>query len=256
MRRLFLIPLFLSSASISFALNASDSASNYGGDWTDGSNAGTGFLDWSISSNGGTGGSAGVFIGDSTAGAGDVNTGGSSFGIYANGAADSSVEAIRSFSSALSTNDQFSFDFAVNFTDGNRGFNLRTGGSSIVGLNIFTGDATVSTSFTNTPSVAQTFDYGGGDQMLRAVILVISPSSVNYQISRTSSEGNQGILFAGSVSEIVGSIDNFNFYINGDASPNSDPENLYFNKLEVIPESSTYGLILATLALATVARRR
>ena len=54
---------------------------------------------------------------------------------------------------------------------------------------------------------------------------------------------------------LSGPIDNFKFYVS--ETDNAIPENnLYFNNLEVIPEFSSFGMILGALALATVARRR
>ena len=51
MIRLILLPLLLSSASVSFAFKASDNASNYGSGWTDLSNNGTGFNPWGFTAD-------------------------------------------------------------------------------------------------------------------------------------------------------------------------------------------------------------
>ena len=75
--------------------------------------------------------------------------------------------------------------------------------------------------------------------MIEAVLEVISSSSINYKISRTSSSGYQGILFSGTVTGIVGSIDNFQFYNTG--SNGGDQNNLYFNNLKVVPEPHAYA---------------
>ena len=236
-------------ASSAFALTASDNASNYGVGWTDGS-FGTGFAAWSLSNNDGGGSApfAGNFIGDSTAGASDINTGTSqSFGLYANPGAAISI-AIRSFSTALSVGDQFSFDLGVNYNDGNKGFNLRTAGDSIFNFNVGGGASVSSDNATIIPGAGLGYDYGGNDVMIEAMLEVISSSSINYQISRTSSLGYQGILFSGTVTGIVGSIDNSNSTIL--ARMVEIRANLYFNNLKVVPEPHAYAVLGESVGLA------
>jgi len=236
---------------------ASDNAGNYTS-WTDGSNQGTGFLDWSLSDNNdGTTLFAGHFLGDSTAGAGDINTGGQSFGMYAN-PSGAFATAIRSFSSALSVNDQFSFQMAVNFDNGNKGFNLRTAGDSIFNFNIGGGASVSSPNATLTAGPGAGYDYGGGDAMIDVVFQVISANEINYEIIRASSQGNQGTLFSGSVTGITGAIDNFEFYIS-DTDAGGAPENdLYFNNLEVgvVPEPNAIALFFGCIAATWLASRR
>ncbi|WOO41355.1 hypothetical protein [Rubellicoccus peritrichatus] len=238
-----------------FALTASDNASNYGGGWTNGSNQGTGFGTWSLNSDGGTSGFAGNFLGDSTAGAGDINTAGNSFGLFANQDAGAFSTATRSFSSALTTNDQFTAQIALNFDNGNKGFNLRTGTDNILGFNVGSGGS-INTAFTDNPITAQ-YDYGGNDAVIDISILVTSASSVQYTVSRTSSAGLQGILFNGSITGIAGSIDNFEFYNSG--TDNGDPQNnLYFNSIAVnpVPEPSFYAALGGIVALGIALLRR
>jgi len=75
------------------------------------------------------GGAAGRFIGDSTLGAGDINTGGKSFGLYANGGGTPTpyAAATRKFAKpTLTTGDVLSFKISMNHRSaGNRGFDLR-----------------------------------------------------------------------------------------------------------------------------------
>ncbi|HOW96715.1 MAG TPA: leucine-rich repeat domain-containing protein [Kiritimatiellia bacterium] len=101
-----------------------DSAANYGGGWTNGSNGGGGFAAWSISGDAG-GGWAGNGIWDS------ANAGlsmGSAFGYVAKGAG-SYINLDRSFSQAMNTGDVFSIDLGLNYdagAGGSKGFALRT----------------------------------------------------------------------------------------------------------------------------------
>jgi hypothetical protein len=165
--------------------------------------------------------------------------------------------AVRSFSSALSVNDQFSFQMAVNFDNGNKGFNLRTAGDSIFGFNVGGGGSVSSANATLNPDPGGGYDYGGGDAMLDVVLQVTSANSLDYEISRVSSDGIQGILFSGSVSGVTASIDNFEFY-NTDTDDGSAGNNLYFNnlKVSVVPEPSIYALLFGCTAMFWIALRR
>lgn len=274
MKKTYLALLFPVLATGAYALNASDDASNYTSvTWVDGSNFGTGFGTWSFNNNDdpGNGLFAGRFLGSSTDGAGDINTGTSpsqSFGMYANPNSVNlgTVEepnfvtpfstASRTFSSALSVNDQFSFDFALQNDNGNKGFNVFAGGAQAFGFNVGFG-AQVNTAFTNNSSIAN-YDFGGGDAMLQAVLTVLSTSSISYEIRRTSGSGLQGILFSGTISGITNPLDSFEFYISGTDGGGSAANNLYFNSLSVseVPEPSAFALLAGCLALATCLMRR
>lgn len=239
------------------AQTASDNASNYTS-WTDGSNQGTGFAGWSLNSN--NNGStlfAGHFLGDSASGAGDINTGGQSFGMYANPSGAFST-AIRSFSSALTLNDQFTFQMAVNFDNGNKGFNLRTAGDSIFNFNVGGGGSVSSPNATLAAGPGAGYDYGGNDAVIDVTLQMLSASSLSYDISRTSSQGFQGTLFSGNVTGISGSVDNFEFYVSDTDAGGAPQNNLYFNDLEVsvVPEPSSYALLAGLLGLMGVMVRR
>ena len=101
-----------------------DSAANYGGVWTNGSNGGGGFGAWSLSANSGEG----------WAGNGIWNSGnaflnmGEAFGFVAKGV-DSFITLDRAFSTVLAVGDTFRLDLGLNFdsgSGGNKGFVLRT----------------------------------------------------------------------------------------------------------------------------------
>lgn len=241
----------------SYALEASDDASAYGSSWSNGSNFGTGFGAWDLSDNNNDDTTiyAGSFIGDSTAGAGDINTGANqSFGLYAN-PSTAYMNATRSFSSSLVANDRFTAKLALNNNNGNKGLVLRSGTDEVVGFNV--GNTTeINTDFTNNATTAVTYDYGGDDAMIDVVIQVINATSLSYEISRTSSQGSQGVLFTGTVSGITAAIDNVKFYISG--TDNGDQNNLYFNSLSVtnVPEPAHSVLALAAVTLLVVSIRR
>jgi hypothetical protein len=250
--------LALFSVVHSYGLSASDDAAAYGSTWSDGSNFGSGFNAWDLSSNNHDGSTnyAGAFIGDSTAGAGNINTGtNQSFGLYAN-PGTAYIDATRSFASSFSANDRFTLKLGVNFTDGNKGFVLRSGTDEVVGFNV--GATTeIITDFTDTATVAN-YDYGGNDAVIDVVIQVINAGSLSYQISRTSSQGIQGMLFSGTVSNITSAINNLKFYNSG--TTGGDQNNLYFNSLNVtnVPEPaySVLALASAALLLVWIVRRR
>ncbi len=249
----------LASVLVSTALwasPASDNASNYGGGWTDGSNGGSGFLNWSLNNNNGTSGAAaGNFLGSSTDGAGDINVSGNSFGLYANSDGGAYSTAVRSFATSLSNGDQFTFDVALNYDNGNKGFNLRTAGDSVFNFNLGSGGSVSSSTATLNAGPGTGYDWGGNDAVLNFSFAMNSSTSFLYDISRTSSAGFQGTLFSGEVTGVVGNIDNFEFY-NAGTDDGSAQNNLYFNNLNVIPEPSAVLLFLSGLGMIVTIRRR
>lgn len=250
-----LLAAFLLPCIQSFALNASDEASAYGSSWSNGSNFGYGFGAWDLSDNNNDGSAifAGSFIGDSTAGAGDINTGtNQSFGLYAN-PGTAYMNAIRGFSSILVANDRFTAQLALNYNNGNKGLVLRSGTEEVVGFNV--GNTTeINTDFTNNATTAVTYDYGGDDAMIDVVVQIINANSLSYEISRISSQGSQGVLFSGTVSGITGAIDNVKFYVSDTDAGGAAQNNLYFNSLSVtnVPEPAHSVLAVAVVVLMLV----
>ncbi|NCA81657.1 MAG: hypothetical protein EOM72_02790 [Opitutae bacterium] len=116
-----------------------DSADNYGGGWSDGSNQGSGFGAWTFSHSQGTG-YAGTFIGDPAL-AGITGLGTNAFGFYANPpASGANAEVRRSFASAMPVGATFSFDWGLNWdsaAEGSyRGFSLLAGDTELVYINM------------------------------------------------------------------------------------------------------------------------
>lgn len=258
MKRLLLIPalaLGASPAAHAVTVIASDNASNYGGSWTNGSDGGTGFGAWTISSNNGGVNFAGNFLGDSTAGAGNINTGGVSFGLYAN-PISSAVNATRSFDVALASGNTFTFKFAANFDNGNKGFDFFAGGDgTVLNFNIG-GGAGVSSSMTLTPTTSAVYDYGGSDAVFDVTLTMMSSSSFFYDIRRTSSLGTQGTLFSGNVSGLTQAPTGFGFYVAGTDAGGAAQNNLYVNSLSVVPEPTTLALFSVGLAGLAIRRRK
>ena len=253
MRRLcFTLAFALVSGICTQAQTASDDASNYGGTWITGSNGGTGFSAWSISNNDNPPTNfAGSFIGDSTLGAGNINTGGVSFGLYAN-PATAAVNANRAFAVSLSSGSIFTFKLALNFDNGNKGFDFFAGGDgTVLNFNVGSG-AGVSSSMTLTPTISVVYDFGGNDAVFDITLSMTSASSFFYDISRTSSLGAQGTLFSGNVSGLTQGPTGIGFYVSGTDAGGAAQNNLYINSLSIVPEPSTYALLaIGLLGLAT-----
>lgn len=253
-KSLLVCGLMLVLSTVSHAFIASDMASNYAS-WSDASNGGTGFHAWSITGNNGGGNFAGAFLGDSTVAAGNINSGGVSFGLYANPVA-AYVDATRAFTTALSVLDVFSFQMALNYDNGNKGFDFFAGADgTVLNFNVGSG-AGVSSSQTLTPTTSVAYDYGGNDAVFDVVIAMITANSFSYTISRTSSQGAQGTLFAGTVSGLTEGPTGFGFYVAGTDAGGAAQNNLYVNNLSVVPEPATGFLVGIGLAGLTLARRR
>ena len=245
MNRLILIPLLLSSACTGFAFNASDNASNYSGGWTDLSNNGTGFNPWGFTADT----DDVVGIADSTVGAGDINTGTSSFQIASGNSGN--IDIFRSFGSgaSLGAGYVFSFDISVNYRNGNKGFDLRSAEAGVFNFNVGTDNYF----FGGTDLGAEGWVYVS-DGVYKLEFGFVTETIMNAKITRTSGEDTTRSFEIPSVA-LSGPIDNFKFYVSGTDNAQAQ-NNLYFNNLEVIPEFSAYGLILGLLAFTTVARRR
>jgi len=229
--------------------NAADAAYNLG--WTEGTDGGTPatFNPWSLTENNNNGTTvfAGYFIGDSTAGSGDINTSGKSFGVFAN-PAGAFANANRSFDSALDVGQTFSIDLAVNFRNGNKGINLYSGGTGGVQLfNFNVGSDMYSIQGTDTglaydPAsvfhLAFTQDTLGGG---------------TYSVSRGAS------VFSGSYTGDIDALRLYNAGTNGGEDGAAD--NLYANNLSItapIPEPATVLLVGPALlgGMFFVRRRR
>ena len=245
MSRLSLILILFSVASTSYALSADDNASNYGDGWTDLSNNGTGFNPWGFTADA----DDIIEIANSTAGAGDINTGINSFRIASDNGGD--LDVFRTFGggASLGAGDVFSFDLSVNYRNGNKGFDLRSSDTGIFNFNVGSDNYF----FGGTDLGAEGWVYVS-DGVYSLEFGFVTETIMNAKITRTSGSDITRSFEIPNVA-LSGPIDNFKFYVSG--TDNAQVQNnLYFNNLTVIPEPSTYGFILGILALGTRARRR
>lgn len=239
----------LAVGSTAFAQLAYDDASDvaYSGGFNDSSNGGYGFGAWTIVANQGTG-FGGAFIGNP----GDASISGmgsTAFGLYANpGASGASVDAIRSFSTALSAGQTFSFQWGLNWDadgSGNKGFSLYSGGAGGTELiNINMGGSAAITINGN----SMFSNYGAQGFVLNFQMLDANTLRV-HGIGRDGSESYDDTF------DVTGAtVDTFKFYASDLAS--GDERQPYFNNLQVVPEPSTIVLGLVGVVGLIAARRR
>lgn len=177
------------------------------------------------------GGAAGRFIGTSSAGAGDINTSGKSFGLYAN--PDTSplpyAAATRKFSKpVLTTGDVLSFKLTVNNrSPGNRGFDLKDSSSE----NIFNFDVRSGGYYVNGDNGAS-LNSSHHSNTVFTFTFTQRERQIDYLIQR---EGGIEASTSGSFTADSGTLASVRFYISGAGT--GAASNLYFNQftLTTIP---------------------
>ncbi len=228
-------------------INGSDVASNSTydlGGWITGSNGGTPgtFGSWLLTS---TGGSAGHFIGDSTTlsspGA-NINTVGESFGMF--GHSGQTAEAFRDFNgNTLEVGQTFSLDLAVNFRNGQKGFDLRDASDAVIfNFNIANDDYVVQVAATGNGSIGNAYSDNS------AFALAFTQTSLTGGTWTITRSGGMTDVDSGTYSGVA---ENFKFYEANTTGGGAAQDNLYFNNLTVIPEpsSAVLGLIGSMLLL-------
>jgi autotransporter-associated beta strand protein len=201
---------------------ATDNAGNYGGNWTNGSDGGSGFGAWGF----GVGANTGNFIGNpANDGMGTTGIGTTAFGLYATG--NQFFTGGRAFDSAMQVGDSFTFWWAMNWdaNGGSKGIDLKANNATIYNIN-------------NGGSEAITTSNGTADSTFGLNPMFVTAtrtSGSTYAFSMTRrSAGTFSTTF-----NSTAALDSFNLYIgnqnNGDAR-----RNIYFNNFQVA-NSGTYN---------------
>lgn len=225
---------------------ASDQGANYTLGWTNGANAGSGFSPWTFNNIQGSG-SAGGFIGDpALAGISGMST--ESFGFFANPiASGATAEASRSFGAALETGQTFSFQLGLNFDSdsatSNRGFNLFSGGTQIININM----GNSSEIAINDSPMFSVY----GTQAFTLNFEQISPTSL--RVFGTGRDGSE--VYDNTFIGLAGAASSFSLYFN--ATEGIDERQMYFNNLNIVPEPSVISLLVVGMAgMLFLARRK
>jgi len=215
---------------------ATDNAGNYSGTWGTGSNYGTGFNAWSIS----YGANTGTFIGNpANNGMGTTGIGTTAFGLYATG--NEYCNANRTFD-ALQWNDKLSFYWTMNWdanTIGNKGFDIKAGGSGVFNVN--------NAGNQNITCTNGTIDNGYGTNPMFVEITRTGESSYEFKMTKRSDGTTYTTTFTSS-----NPVNEIGIYI-GNQNSGSGERNIYFNYFTItnsgefnIPSSSvTYSKDLA-----------
>ncbi len=225
---------------------ASDQGANYTLGWTNASNGGTGFTPWVINNTQDTG-VAGVFIGDPAA-AGISGMAADSFGFFANPIGSGANAGVsRGFLAPLAAGQVFSFQWGLNWDsnspDSNRGFNLFSGATQILNINM----ANSSTITINGNPMFTEF----GTQAFVLSFEQLTPTSL--RVFGTGRDGSE--TYDNTFTGLEGAASGFAFYFN--ATENGvDERQMYFNNLSIVPEPAVSTLLLVGLAAAGYAVRR
>jgi fibronectin-binding autotransporter adhesin len=205
---------------------ASDNGGNYGGGWSNGSDGGFGYGAWGFSQGAGTGGFIGSPAND---GMGTAGIGTTAFGLYSIGT--NYFNANRSFDSSMQVGDSLTFYWAMNWDTnsptGNKGFDLRSAGSTI--FNVNNGNTSTITTSSGTANTAY-----GTTPML---VTLSRASAGEYAFSMTSRSG--GPAYATTISS-SSAIDGIGLYIGGQGGGEGN-RNIYFNNFNLF-SSGTYAM--------------
>ncbi len=214
---------------------ANDDASNYSNsDYVSDGNLGYGFNSWYTANSDG-----GYFRGDASDGrsnASILNTGGNAFGLWASGSSD-----VGRNLQELKSTDTLSFQLSIQWDNGNKGFDLYTGG---IGVDQVFNFNYTSTGYTWSGSGTQAntdWSVSPGDRQNGVVLsykFIQTETGLDYIISALSGDDGFGIK-TGSIS-YSGGINAIKFYVSGAGGGSGG--NLYFNNLNVSSPQASISL--------------
>lgn len=242
MKRNRLLPAFLWALGAVLPVAAGDHAGNYstattGTDrWmTNGHRGGLNSAPWTFEGSS-HGGFSGRFIGDSSLGGGDINSDGRAFALFANPPGDPNpfYAARKNFAKpALTTGDTISFQVAVNFRNGLKGFNLRnTADSSVWTFNV--GRVVGNTGgyyIRNGPSQSTNWDDGQQFGGYHGNTVFTFTFTQRERVLEWTAERSGGIeaTVSGSAPVESGTVATVRFFISGTDGGGLPENNLYFN---------------------------
>jgi hypothetical protein len=221
------------------AILAIDSASNYDGNWGNGTNSGWGFSPWEFEVfNNPPAFFAGAFVGN-PADAGITGLPAPAFGLYANPDGSGAKAEVSRGIPPLEIGDSFSFQWATNWDSGagNKGFSLFIGEQQVVNVNQgnFPGNITFNGQLA--------IDGGSGYGNQPMTWTLTRTSATNLLVTSTPRTGGSSISFSANLT-IGGAPDGFVWYV--DAMEPGDQRQPYYNNLRVVSGTRFGGDIPAT----------
>jgi len=179
-----------------------------------------------------------------------LNSAGVSFGMFASTNAPGYVDAYRFLDpNGLGAGQTFSIQLAVNFRNGNKGFDLRgntSGDPTIFNLNIGGDNYVVNNAASGNGSIGSTYS----DNTLFTLLFTQTDlAGGTWSITRA---GGVSDFDTGTYSGVARS---FKLYAGG--TDNLDGQNyLFVNNLQTVPEPSTYALLIGAGLAGWLNRRR
>jgi hypothetical protein len=246
------------------AFNAYDTSANYTGGWSTSTspNLGSGFGAWSFADNDGGGSApyAGTYLDLASYSNPDtVLTGGSSWGVYANGAANAFINITRAFNTGGGSASLVNQTFSVAFNSSGIGSAGQSAGLSV--------GTAFSLSYAGGGPDNMTLSVDGGAANAISVNYAQMAAGINVALTVTgpagsSSEGYSLVIspFAGgpALYSTSGTFDSSVYNTSSfTLSDVNTANNQYFNNLSIVPEPASFAMLgFAGLTSLLAIRRR